>query len=72
MYFTVALAAERCYRSPRLILDMISKYGLPVKTGWLTRRRLHRRVHLLKPSVVTWMVDVTLLGNKDARQRPPR
>jgi hypothetical protein len=69
---TVDEAAELCKRAPSTILNLISRYQLPVKTGWSVRNRRRKRRHLLAPHVCAWLQQVTLLGNKVARQRPPR
>jgi hypothetical protein len=71
-WFTISQAAERCHRAPRTLLNLISAYSLPVKRGWVVRHRRRHRVHLLRPDVVSWLVQVTLLGDSAARERPPR
>jgi hypothetical protein len=71
-WFTVRLAAEACYRSERRILDLVARHGLRSRTGWVTHRRLKRKVILLPRSSVQWLQEVTLFKNYEALARPPR
>jgi hypothetical protein len=71
-WYTVAQAAELCHRHPRTILNHLSAYGLPRKSGWVTRHRRRRKQIVLRADVVAWLVEITLLNNAKARLDPPR
>ncbi len=63
-WFTVAEAAEKCRRSPRTIMNLVSLHQLPRRKGWLVRRRLRRRQVLLSPDVVRQLQMLTLFKGR--------
>jgi hypothetical protein len=70
--YSICQTAALCMRSEGTIRNLISAYQLPKKSGWIVRRRHRQRAIVLRAPVVEWLQKVTLLGDVDARRRPPR
>jgi hypothetical protein len=72
-WYTIAEAAALCHRAPGTVRNLLSAHQAHTRSGWLVHRRRRRKVILLKPAIVNWLVAVTLLNDAAARAAgPPR